>query len=112
MKNKVFWCKNCVVMSTRPRVTFNKEGLCSACQWVEEKRNIDWESRQKQLDLLLSEQNSDKPFQCVTAVSGGKDGSYVSYNLKNNSDNERFLSENFDLKFPEDHNTHKNFKTE
>ena len=43
MKNKVFWCKNCVVMSTRPRVTFNKEGLCSACQWVEEKRNIDWE---------------------------------------------------------------------
>ena len=30
--NKVFWCKKCVVMSTRPRVTFNADGVCSACQ--------------------------------------------------------------------------------
>ena len=35
-------------------------------------------------------------------------GGAQSYNLKNNTDDERFLSENFDLKFPEDHNTHKN----
>ena len=32
MGKKVFWCKKCVVMSTRPRVTFNEEGVCSACQ--------------------------------------------------------------------------------
>ena len=83
MEDKVFWCKNCVVMSTRPRVTFNKLGLCSACQWVEDKKKIDWDERQKKLDELLNEQNSNKFFQCITAVSGGKDGSYVSYNLKN-----------------------------
>ena len=81
--NKIFWCKKCVVASTRPRVTFNKDGVCSACQWMDMKKTMDWSNRQKQLDKLLSEQDRNKPFQCITAVSGGKDGSYISYMLKN-----------------------------
>lgn len=80
--SKIFWCKSCVVASTRPRVTFNQNGICSACQWMEEKRTLNWDERQRQLDLLLKEQTSNKNFQCITAVSGGKDGSYISYNLK------------------------------
>ena len=79
---KLFWCKKCVVMSTRPRVTFNAQGLCSACQWAEEKKTLNWKERQTKLDKLLSEQKSNPHFQCINAVSGGKDGSYVSYNLK------------------------------
>lgn len=31
-------CKRCRMISTRPRLTFNEEGVCSACQWAEEKR--------------------------------------------------------------------------
>ena len=34
----IFWCKNCVTMSTRPRITFDERGFCSACQWSEEKK--------------------------------------------------------------------------
>ena len=49
----------------------------------EMKKTMDWNSREKQLDNLLSEQDNKKPFQCITAVSGGKDGSYISYMLKN-----------------------------
>ena len=60
---KVFWCNNCVIKSTRPRVTFNEDGVCSACQCAEEK---------KKLDKLLNEQRSNPHFQCITAVSGGK----------------------------------------
>ena len=52
MSKKVFWCKKCVVMSTRPRVTFNEEGVCSACQWAEEKKTLNWEERQKRLDTI------------------------------------------------------------
>ena len=33
-------------MSTRPRISFDKEGRCSACQWAEQKK-IDWNGRQK-----------------------------------------------------------------
>ena len=39
-------------------------------------------------------------------------GSAQTYNPKNNLYAEDFLSEKFDLKFPKDHNAHKDFKTE
>ena len=35
---KIFWCKSCVVMSTRPRIEFDDRGFCSACLWAEEKK--------------------------------------------------------------------------
>ena len=34
------------------------------------------------LRLLNSARSDNNNFDCVVAVSGGKDGSYVSYNLK------------------------------
>ena len=40
MKQIVFRCKNCVMISTRPRLTFNKDGICSACQWAKEKKKL------------------------------------------------------------------------
>ena len=49
----IFWCKNCVTMSTRPRITFDERGFCSACQWSEEKK-IDWTKRKQMLDNLLN----------------------------------------------------------
>ncbi len=82
MKN-IFWCKNCVSMSTRPRITFDKRGFCSACVWAEKKKNLDWSKREKLLLKLLQKHKSKKsPFDCIVAVSGGKDGSYVAHNLK------------------------------
>ncbi len=81
--NKIFWCKNCLNMSTRPRIAFDERGWCNACQWMEEKKTVDWESRQKELYTLLDRYRSkDGNFDCITTVSGGKDGSYVSYVLK------------------------------
>ena len=81
--NKVYWCKNCVVMSTRPRIKFDERGFCGACQWSEEKKKIDWPDRQSDLKNLLDKHRSSKAkYDCITTVSGGKDGSYVSYNLK------------------------------
>ena len=45
-QKNIFWCTKCVVASTRPRVTFNKEGVCSACQWAEEKKKLKVESEE------------------------------------------------------------------
>ena len=53
-RKKVTWCKNCLNMSTRPRISFDSQGWCNACQWMVEKKNIDWESRQKELNVLLN----------------------------------------------------------
>ena len=44
LKNdEIFWCKNCINMSTRPRIEFDKNGICNACSWSEEKKVLDWE---------------------------------------------------------------------
>ena len=48
----IFWCKNCLNMSTRPRITFDKRGWCNACQWMEEKKLLDWKPSVKILDWL------------------------------------------------------------
>ncbi len=77
-----FWCSKCVTMSTRPRISFDSEGRCSAWQWNEYKKQIDWNARENQLRDLLDSVRGTSPYNCLVAVSGGKDGSYVAYNLK------------------------------
>ena len=79
---EVFWCNNCLNMSTRPRITFDKRGWCNACQWMEEKKSLDWSERLSQLDKLISKHKDKGPYDCLVAVSGGKDGSYVAHTLK------------------------------
>ncbi|MFM8663798.1 MAG: N-acetyl sugar amidotransferase, partial [Acidimicrobiaceae bacterium] len=79
----VFWCSSCLNMSTRPRITFDEQGRCNACQWAEEKKTLDWSVRQNELNKILDEHRStDGYFDCIVPVSGGKDGSYVAYQLK------------------------------
>ena len=81
--NEVFFCKNCLNMSTRPRITFDKRGWCNACQWMEEKKTFDWSKREEELNTLLDKYRSKTgDFDCVVPVSGGKDGSYIAYTLK------------------------------
>ena len=81
--NAVTWCKNCLNMSTRPRITFDERGWCNACRWMEEKKTLDWAARQKELIALLGEYRSKtNSFDCIVPVSGGKDGSYVAHQLK------------------------------
>ena len=78
-----FWCKNCLNMSTRPRITFDKRGWWNACQWMEEKKLLDWSSRTDELKNIFKKHKSDgSGFDCMVPVSGGKDGSYVSYQVK------------------------------
>ncbi len=84
MTQEVFWCKNCLNMSTRPRIRFDERGWCNACQWMEIKKNMDWEARQKELVELLDRYRSKTGgFDCIVPVSGGKDGSSVAHKLKN-----------------------------
>ena len=76
------WCSNCLTMSTRPRISFDHRGWCNACVWMEKKKSLDWGVRKKELEELLSKhRRKDGGFDCLVPVSGGKDGSYVSYNL-------------------------------
>ena len=84
MKNKnIIRCKNCLNLSTRPRIKFDSKGICNACLWTEEKKTIDWEKRTDELkDLVSNAKKNTKSYDCLIPVSGGKDGSYVTHQLK------------------------------
>lgn len=79
----VRWCANCLNMSTRPRIRFDERGWCNACVWAEKKKTLDWATRRHQLDAILETAGeADAPYDCLVPVSGGKDGSYVTHQLR------------------------------
>ena len=81
------FCKICVTPNTRPRVVFDKTGICNACINAEKKsKSINWDDRKKEfLELvkkIKSEKNNDNPYNCLVPWSGGKDSTYVALRLK------------------------------
>ncbi len=84
LPSEVQYCKKCVISNQRPRITFNAEGVCSACQFAEVKRTkIDWKARERELAALCDRfRRTDGRFDVIVPSSGGKDSGYVSHVLK------------------------------
>jgi len=83
---KIFLCKKCLTLSTRPRVEYDENGICNACNWSEAKKTeVDWKARWKELeDLCDTFRCTDgSEWDVLVPCSGGKDGSYVAWILKN-----------------------------
>ena len=80
----VVYCSKCVVSNQRPRITFNEDGVCGACQYAHLKHHvIDWKKREEMLVSLLDKHRSkDGSYDCIVPGSGGKDSAYVSHQLK------------------------------
>jgi len=78
----IFWCKGCLNMSTRPRIEIDKDGYCNACNWVKEKKTLNWSKREQELKQLIKDTKSSSIYDCIVPVSGGKDGTYVTHQLK------------------------------
>jgi N-acetyl sugar amidotransferase len=84
LPTEVKYCKRCVISNQRPRITFNADGVCSACQYAERKKKIvNWDERERQLkDLLDRYRSKDGSFDVIVPCSGGKDSAYVAHQLK------------------------------
>lgn len=82
MKN-IFWCSTCLNMSTRNRIEFDESGRCNACVWSDEKLSLDWDERDKEFRKILESKinPNESGYDVIVPVSGGKDGSYVSWIL-------------------------------
>ena len=68
-------CKRCIQPDTRPGIYFNEDGICGACLWEEQKKTIDWNSRENELDEIVgwAKKSAKNNYDCVIGVSGGKD---------------------------------------
>lgn len=79
------YCVKCVMPSTRPGITFDEVGVCSACQSYDNRKNVDYSKRFKELEALCDKYrgiNGVDAYDCMIAVSGGKDSHYQVYMFK------------------------------
>ncbi len=63
---------------TKPDLHFDEEGFCNACRNYENRKEIDWEARKKDLLALVDKYRSKdgSTWDCIVPVSGGKDSTY------------------------------------
>ncbi|MDC0090009.1 N-acetyl sugar amidotransferase [Gammaproteobacteria bacterium] len=80
----VSYCKKCTISNQRPRITFDGEGVCSACNFADYKRDkVDWDERDRELRALCDRfRKDDGSYDVIVPCSGGKDGSFVAHKLK------------------------------
>lgn len=84
LPKEVFYCSKCVNPNQRPRLQFDENRVCAACNYAYEKDHlIDWKKREDELLGLLDKYRSkDGSYDAIVPSSGGKDSGYVAHNLK------------------------------
>lgn len=84
LPSEVRFCKKCTISNQRPRITFDENGVCSACNFAEFKRTkIDWKIREAELVALCDKhRKGNGEYDVIVPCSGGKDGSFVAHQLK------------------------------
>lgn len=79
------YCTKCVMPSTRPGITFDKNGVCAACQSYKNRENVNYKKRYEELEILCDKyrgMNGPNGYDSMVAVSGGKDSHFQVYMMK------------------------------
>jgi N-acetyl sugar amidotransferase len=72
------YCKKCVMPDTKPDLHLDDEGVCNACRSYEQREQVDWEQRSRELEQVLAKYRrpDGDNWDCIVPVSGGKDSTY------------------------------------
>lgn len=84
LPQQVAFCRKCVISNQRPGISFDDEGVCSACRngWYKQ-TGVDWAARERELEQLLDQhRRKDGYWDVLVPVSGGKDSGFVAHQLK------------------------------
>lgn len=78
------YCKKCLMPDTRPGIKFNEEGICYPCLNYDKRKDINWEKRYEELKNLCDKYRgiNENGYDCMIAVSGGKDSHFQVYVMK------------------------------
>ena len=82
------WCRSCVLPDSRPNLTINSDGVCSACETFRGRAEIDWQQRERAFETIVDNAKlSGSEYDCLVPVSGGKDSTWqvvkcLEYGLK------------------------------
>ena len=81
-------CNRCVMDTTDPQITFDKNGNCNHCtDFIEKRSKHSYQGRQSDeaLDNIIATIKRDgegKQYDCIIGLSGGIDSSYVAHIIK------------------------------
>lgn len=72
------YCVRCVMPDTKPDLHLDEEGVCNACRSYEQRKEVDWDARKKELLHVLERyrRHDGSNWDCIVPVSGGKDSTY------------------------------------
>ena len=75
-------CTKCGLPETYETIEFNEQNICNICLQREHREsNIDWSSRKKVLDQLVSDYRGKYDYDCILPFSGGKDSTFTLHYL-------------------------------
>lgn len=72
-------CATCVLPSTTPGIVFDTKSVCNYCTTYERFR---YQGEQNLLDTLDAHRNTEKKYECMVNVSGGRDSAYTLLKIK------------------------------
>ena len=58
---------------TMEGISFDELGVCTPCRSSEEKMHINWQERKDNLRAIFNKYRSDRYYDCMLPMSGGKD---------------------------------------
>ena len=77
-------CKNCVMDTSDPEISFDEEGVCNHCHKFNNEISKRWypsEEGEKKLNTIIHEikqVGKGKEYDCIIGLSGGVDSSYLA----------------------------------
>lgn len=78
---KLKYCNRCCLPETMEGISFDEFGICTPCRSSEEKMHINWDERYSNLNNIIEDHRSDKYYDCILPISGGKDSMFQAYVL-------------------------------
>jgi len=81
---EIRWCTRCVLPSSSAvPISFDQNGVCTACKAHDQKADIDWDERLEMLLEIIEPYRRSSGYECIVPVSGGKDSYFQVHFVKN-----------------------------
>ena len=78
-------CKRCLYTTNHPLgLTLDNDGICSGCRVHEEKDKLNWDSRWRKLEDLVSPYRvaNGRTYDCIVPVTGANDSYFIVHLVK------------------------------
>jgi len=76
------YCSKCIMIHSKPGISFDSRGVCNACQAAEANDKVDWDSRWNDLVKIADVARKKSGYNILVPVSGGKDSTYLATTVR------------------------------